>query len=100
MPIFRKKPVEIEAIQYTGQNLKEVITFTGKHPKWDQWFVSWKHYENHVKNDNNIFKIVTLEGTMDASPGDWIIKGIKGEFYPCKPEIFANSYEEVIPDGE
>lgn len=92
---FRKKPVVIDAIQWTGDNLHEVITFTGKHPKFNEWFEDWKEYEVYVKNSGDIFKILTLEGTMSASPGDWIIRGVSGEHYPCKPDIFATTYEAV-----
>lgn len=90
---FRKKPVVIYAVQWTGQNLKEVIEFTGKHPKWGEWFENWKTYEAYVKANGDVFKIKTIEGTMEASPGDWIIRGVKGEHYPCKPDIFAATYE-------
>lgn len=90
---FRKKPVVIEAILYTGENLMEVLDFTGRHPKWDEWFKSWDEYEARVRADDGVFKILTLEGTMEATPGDWIIRGVKGEHYPCKPEIFAATYE-------
>ncbi len=90
---FRKKPVVIEAVQWTGDNLAEVLDFTGKHPKWNEWFENWKAYEAYVKANGDIFKILTLEGTMKASPGDWIIRGVKGEHYPCKPDIFAATYE-------
>lgn len=75
---YRKRPVVIEAIQYTGDNLREVLAFTASAP---------------VRADRQVFKILTLEGTMEASPGDWIIKGVAGEFYPCKPDIFAATYE-------
>lgn len=93
MPLFRKKPVVIEAIQYHGvSNLKEVLEFTGKHPKWDQYFDNMEDYINHVKNDDEIYKIMTLEGTMKAMPGDWIIRGVAGEHYPCKPDIFESTY--------
>jgi hypothetical protein len=92
---FIKKPVIIHAIQWTGTNLKDVIEFTGKHPKWIDWFKSWEEYEERVKNDGGIFKIITLEGTMEASVGDYIIRGVKGEHYPCKPDIFEQTYEEV-----
>jgi len=95
MAFFRKKPVVIEAIQYTGENLHEVLEFTGKHPKWHEWFETYETYESFVKSNGNIFKITTLEGTMDATPGDWIIRGVKGEYYPCKPDIFSATYEEV-----
>ena len=93
MPMFRKKPVIIEAVQWTGQNLHEVLAFTGKRPKWNEWFEDWKAYESFVKKNGDIFKIKTLEGTMDASPGDWIIRGVNGEHYPCKPDIFEKTYE-------
>lgn len=90
---FRKKPVVIEAVKYNGENLLEVITFTGKHPKFDTWFSSFEEYEAHVKNDRSVFKIFTLEGTMEAQPGDYIIRGVSGEHYPCKPDIFVKTYE-------
>lgn len=92
---FRKKPVVIEAVQYWGDNLREVLDFTGKHPSFDQYFSSFDEYAAHVARDRQAFKIITLEGTMEAFPGDWIIKGVKGEFYPCKPDIFAATYEAV-----
>jgi len=92
---FRKKPVVILAVQWTGGNLKEIIDFTGKHPKFDTWFSSWEEYESYVKKDRDIFKIITLEGTMEASPGDYIIRGVNGEHYPCKPDIFEKIYELV-----
>ena len=79
MPKFRKKPVVIEAIQWTGTNFVEMCLFTN-----NETFV----------NDGKI-EIDTLEGVMTASKGDWIIKGIHGEFYPCKPDIFEKTYEEV-----
>ena len=95
MKKYRKKPVVIEAVQWTGENLAEVLTFTGKHPDWDKWFDSFEHYEAYVRADDMIFKIKTLEGTMTASPGDWIIRGVNGEHYPCKPDIFEKTYEKV-----
>lgn len=90
---FRKKPVVIEAVIWDGGNLKEVIDFTGKSPKWDEHFKSFEEYELFVKNDRNVFKIFTLEGTMEASVGDYIIRGVNGEHYPCKPDIFEKTYE-------
>lgn len=96
---WRKRPVVIEAIQYTGNNLADVIAFTGKHPKWDDWFASWEDYEAHVRNDRWAFKVLTTEGTMEALPGDWIIRGTAGEHYPCKPEIFAEIYEDASNPG-
>lgn len=91
MPKFRKKPVVIEAVQWTGSNLKEVIDFSGLHESAKKW--SWEEYEKVVADDG--LKIFTLEGKMNADVNDWIIKGVKGEFYPCKPEIFEATYESV-----
>lgn len=90
---FTKKPVTISAIQWTGDNLPAVIEFTGKHPRWSDWFADMDEYVAHVRVDGNRFKIFTLEGVMDALPGDWIIRGIHGEHYPCKPDIFSATYE-------
>ena len=80
---FRKKPVVIDAIQWTGQNLVEISRFC---PTCHIWAV-----ESHPI----VLIIPTLEGDHLASVGDWIIKGVAGEFYPCKPEIFALTYEVV-----
>lgn len=98
--VYRKKPVAIQAIQWTGENLCEVINFTGKHPRWSEWFATWEDYEARVRADGGIFKIITLEGAMEATPGDWIIRGVKGEHYPCKPDIFAATYEPTAPTAQ
>ena len=92
---FRTIPVVVEAMLYTGQNLAAVIQFTGKHPKWDTWFESWDDYVSHVDKSGGIFRILTSYGTMDAEPGDCIIEGAEGEFYPCKPDVFKMTYEKV-----
>lgn len=76
---YRKLPVEIEAVQWTGSNHQEIEDFV-------------KRAITIVEPD---LYIETLEGTMMASQGDWIIKGVKGEFYPCKPDIFEETYELV-----
>ena len=76
---YRKKPIVIEAIQWTGDNLVEVSQF-----------MTHGRYNGEVKT----IEIETLEGIMIASIGDYIIKGIKGEFYPCKSDIFEQTYEE------
>ena len=78
---FRKKPVEIEAIQWTGDNIDEISKFM--------------NYKLHDYDKFNGLHIYTLEGRYKASINDWIIKGIVGEFYPCKPDIFENTYEKV-----
>lgn len=96
MPIYRKKPIEIEAIQYLGvSNLEEVLAFTGKHPSWDKCFDSMEEYKEFVAANAELFKIKTLEGSMLAKPGDWIIRGVNGEHYPRKPDIFEKTYELV-----
>jgi ADP-heptose:LPS heptosyltransferase len=89
MPKFRKKPVLIEAIKWTGDNLKEIIEFTGRHESSKDW--SWEHFEEVV--ENNGLKIFTLEGSHLATIGDMIIKGVQDECYPCKPDIFEQTYE-------
>jgi len=83
MKKYRKKPVIIEAVQVTN------TTFDKEHP-------NPKHISG-LKYDlvNKKVYIQTLEGIMTASLDDWIIKGIKGEFYPCKPDIFEALYEKV-----
>ena len=89
---YRKKPVEIEAVQWTGLNLEEIKAFVGKSLIYDIIDTAW---EVGKGRPYVIMKIKTLEGDMIASEGDYIIKGISGEFYPCKPDIFKATYEEV-----
>lgn len=91
---YRKKPVVIEAIKWTGDNLREIIDFSGLHQSATKW--TWDEYEEVVKNDG--LKIFTLEGKMNADVGDFIIKGVKGEFYPCKPDIFEQTYEKILEE--
>lgn len=91
---YRKKPVVIEAIQWTGENELEIKKFVGesliidliREPQLtEQGFIpKWVE-----------LKIKTLEGIHLANIGDYIIKGVKGEYYPCKPDIFEKTYEEV-----
>ena len=92
---FHKKPVVIDALKWTGSNLREVIAFTDGPPDTRSDFagMQWEKYEDLVASDG--LKIFTLEGKMRASIGDWIIRGVKGEFYPCKPDIFEATYEAV-----
>jgi hypothetical protein len=91
MPLFRKMPVEIEAIQLTRETLGAAARFV---PAEQLASVGedWK--------DGPYLDIRTLEGVMHASDGDWIVRGVKGEFYPCKPDIFAVTYESVDPDPD
>lgn len=80
MAFFRKKPVVIEAIQWLGSNFVEIDNFiTVPHETFPS---------------QGVIKIPTLEGVMEATEGDFIIKGVKGEFYPCKPDIFEATYDE------
>ncbi|MDS1161633.1 hypothetical protein [Streptococcus suis] len=77
---YRKKPVVIEAIQWTRKNEFEISRFVGN-----------KMFFNDLREP----VIETLEGNMRVAVGDYIIKGVSGEFYPCKPDIFAETYEIV-----
>lgn len=97
MPKFRKKPVVVEAIQWTGSNLEEIRNFVGSDliEEYVEFF-DIKRTLNKMLVD---IAIDTLEGTMRVDYGDYIIKGVQGEFYPCKPDIFEQTYEEVIEDG-
>jgi hypothetical protein len=80
---YRKKPVVIEAVQWHGEsNCQETFDFLGL-----------EHPEDEM--DHSVIHIETLEGMMTAQPGDFIIKGVKGELYPCKPDIFEATYEAV-----
>ena len=90
---YRKKPVVIEAIQFTGENWKEINDFTKR---------GISEVGDGADEQGNIIPrphyalIYTLEGVMRADINDWVIKGVKGEFYPCKPDIFEATYEKVI----
>lgn len=79
---FVKKPVVIEAIQYLTDNIFEIIEFLGDFP------------HSYLPSDQ-ILVLRTLEGDMLVKHGDFVIKGAFGEFYPCKPDIFKETYSEV-----
>lgn len=79
---YVKKPVVIEAIQWTGDNTKEVLEFC-------------PDCFTYERNNQDIFVVATLEGSMHASLNDYIIKGIKDEFYACKPDVFTLTYDKV-----
>ena len=83
---YRKKPIVIEAIQYDGEwdTVQQMMKTLGMEPP-----VTW-----HL-GGGAYMEIHTLEGIMRASVGDWIIKGVKGEIYPCKPDIFEFTYEKA-----
>lgn len=94
MAKFRKKPVVIEAVQWTGVDVDEVMPFFGDMTKLPSDGIHIEPGVGHTPATGELY-IPTLEGVMSASPGDWIIKGVKGEFYPCKPDIFAATYEPM-----
>lgn len=100
---FRKRPIVIEAIQLSWQTWNEVCDFFGDdNPAFGGGCYlseTGEAIDNPpLQKDGDIppiaLKINTLEGQMIAKAGDWIIKGVAGEFYPCKPEIFDQTYEE------
>jgi hypothetical protein len=86
MPRFRKKPVVIEAFQLPQRGDFDVTAF-------HEW-ADANGCTDWASGRDETLVISTLEGEMTAQPGDWIIRGVKGEFYPCKPDIFAATYEE------
>ena len=77
---YRTKPCEIEAVLLNGENEKEIFDFT--------------EGAYYINCDNDLI-IETLEGDMKANIGDYIIKGLRGEFYPCKPDVFEKKYELI-----
>lgn len=91
MPKFRKKPIVVDAVRwFPGSNAPGVAEAVGGHPEHNDLGEITKESDYHV-----VGVIQTLEGPMMVSPGDWIITGAKGERYPCKPDIFAATYEPV-----
>jgi hypothetical protein len=81
---YRKKPVMIEALQWDGMNYDEISKFVGS---------------NILHNSKKeTIEIHTLEGNMTASKGDYIIRGVDGEFYPCKPDVFKKTYEKATSE--
>lgn len=90
--LYRKKPVTIEAIQWDRLNLEDIKRFVGTSLVYDIHDSAWEVGKGiPIVN----MKIKTLEGEMCVSKGDYIIKGVQGEFYPCKPHIFMETYEAV-----
>lgn len=83
---FRKKPVVIDAMKWTGTNWDEISAFC--------------EYGITTIGDNHPLFISTLEGKVRCDVGDWLIRGLKGEFYPCKSDIFDATYEPVTNEQE
>ncbi len=86
MAKFRKKPIVIEAMQFTEEAKERVLRWVTDNSDRSCWAA-------HDIDDAPIIKIETLEGVMAANIDDWIIKGVQGEFYPCKPDIFDATYD-------
>jgi len=88
---FRKKPVVVDAMRWTGSNHFELMRWAeslGIEARW--------HFDSLPEPE---VQITTLEGVMRASVGDWIVVGVKGEQYPCKPDVFEATYEPVTKGG-
>jgi hypothetical protein len=108
---FRKKPVVIEAVQWTGENVDEFLDFVGPMPDVPHVpTVEFANYEDSpdeaeictaseakqliaTGTGSTLVVIDTLEGKMTAFPGAWIIRGVQGELYPCQPDIFEQTYD-------
>lgn len=85
---YRKKPVEIEAVRFIGSSTHCGVI--------EHWMETGDYQDSQMHtSDMTVLEIDTLEGVMTAQPGDYIIKGVQGEFYPCKPDIFEQTYEEA-----
>lgn len=95
MSRFRSKVVEIDAVQFSAVRDGDQIAISAGLPA--DWFVkAWLANEVRSDRKGNCLWVKTLEGTMKASPGDWIIRGTEGELYPCKPSVFERKYEQVV----
>lgn len=95
---FRKKPVEIEAVQWPyNAEPHEPVPWMGEPPQWFKEAMLAGVILCHEVHDSDWLHLTvkSLEGGMLARPGDWIIRGVKGELYPCKPDIFAATYDQV-----
>lgn len=101
MPMFQKKPVVIEAMQFAGTTAEIHVVY-----QWVEKNTQGSYDTNDPSGEvpasgvsidaaTGFMVIATLEGEMQAKLGDWIIRGVQGEFYPCKPDIFEATYEPV-----
>lgn len=94
---YKKKPIVVEAIRWTGSNLEEIRNFVGSDLIED--YMELFSVNGTLKKMLIGIAIDTLEGTMKVDYGDYIIKDVNNELYPCKPDVFEQTYEEVIEDG-
>lgn len=96
---FRKKPVVVDAVQLTWES---VLASSPEGVKLPEWVTESPDVSLHLTHKivGSQFAIVkTLEGNMTAKANDWLIKGVNGEIYPCKPDIFEKTYERVLNDS-
>ncbi len=96
---FRKRPVEVEAVNFRASEPGDPLSFDHV-PEWlenafDEGVLERRYGDAINGGDYDFIAIKTLEGEMLAAPDDWIIRGVQGEFYPCKPDIFEATYEAV-----
>ena len=96
---YRKLPVIIEAVElkFTHYSIKKCIEFMGQNVNTSNYETD-RRFDDYVAqvSSRGFLEIDTLEGVMKASEGDFIIRGVNGEFYPCKPDVFNRTYEEII----
>jgi hypothetical protein len=86
---YRKRPLEIDAIQWTGENLEEIVEFLGGEEEARTAMTMW------MDTNGTTIVLHTLEGDFDAPPGWWVIRGVKGEYYACEDSVFHASYDPV-----
>lgn len=92
---YRKRPVEVEAIQFTGENVGEILRFTGTERAEPVFSPA-----HRAGFSSPHIRITTLEGVMEAHKGDWIIRGVEGEVYPCQDSIFRATYDECAESSK
>lgn len=92
---YRKRPVAVRALQWTGDNIDEVTAFM--HPQKPIYVNDLPHV--NFTNADDLVGIETLNGVVVAKKGEWIIRGVQGELYPCAPDIFADTYEAAPEDS-
>lgn len=104
--LYRKKPVVVEAMRFTdAQSAVDIIdwSYVVEDKEGDEYWLSAITYHCNTEDgtcsgtpEGHVLKIRTLEGDMIAAPGDYVIRGVQGEFYPCKPDIFEATYDAVV----
>ncbi len=92
---YRKKPIVIEAMQFTGSNSDAIVQWAQGGWKDDGIWTKQKLIDSDSMKALYFLVIQTLEGDMEAAAGDWIIRGVEGEVYPCKNSVFKATYEAV-----